>query len=85
MMIPKPQSAFLLHSRPYQEHKLLVELLTAEEGKVGAVVYAGKSSRSNKRALLQPFLPLTVSLKGKSQLKTLHSVEANGKSLLLKR
>ena len=80
---PQPQAAFLLHSRPYQEHKLLVELLTAEDGKVAAVVYAGKTAKSNKKALLQPFLPLTVTLKGKSQLKSLQTIEANGKSLLL--
>lgn len=83
MNLPQPQPAFLLHSRPYQEHKLLVELLTAEEGKVAAVAYAGKTTKSNKKALLQPFLPLTVTLKGKSQLKSLHSLEASGKSLML--
>ncbi|REL25762.1 DNA repair protein RecO [Thalassotalea euphylliae] len=83
MLLPQPQTAYILHSRPYQEHKLLVELLTAEEGKVAAVVYAGKTAKSNKKALLQPFLPITVTLKGKSQLKSLSAIEANGKSLLL--
>ncbi|NMP29962.1 DNA repair protein RecO [Thalassotalea sp. M1531] len=81
--IASPQSAFLLHSRPYQEHKLLVELLTEQEGKVAAVVYAGKTAKSNKKPLLQPFFPLKVQLKGKSQLKSLQSVEADGRSIPL--
>ena len=81
MITPTPQAAFLLHSRPYQENKLLVELLTEQEGKVAAVVYSGKTAKSNKKPYLQPFLPLTVALKGKHQLKTIQSIDANGKSL----
>jgi len=79
----QPQAAYLLHSRPYQEHKLLVELLTEYDGKVAAVVYNGKTAKSNKKPLLQPFLPLTVQIKGNGQLKTLQAIEAKDKSLSL--
>lgn len=79
----EPQAAFLLHSRPYQENKLLVELLTEYDGKIAAVTYAGQSKKSNKKALLQPFLPLQVAFKGKHQLKSLSRVEAFGKSYAL--
>lgn len=82
-MIFAPQHAYLLHSRPYQENKLLVELLTQEEGKIAAVTYAGQSQKSNKKALLQPFLPLNIEFKGKHQLKSLKMVEAIGKSYSL--
>lgn len=78
------QSAYLLHSRPYQEHQLIVELLTENEGKVSAIVYPGKTQKSNKKALLQPFLPLKVTLKGNSNLKYLSRIESIEKSFGLK-
>jgi len=77
------QSAFLLHSRPYRESQLLVDLLTEHDGKVGAVVYSGKTAKSNKKSLLQPFQPLRISLKGRSNLKRLSLVESAGKSIPL--
>ena len=83
-MEPIEQLAFVLHSRPYREHQQIVELLTKDEGKVSAIVYSGKTNRSNKKGLLQPFSPLNVLLKGKSQLKNLSQIETFGKSYLLK-
>ena len=83
MTLEKPQAAFLLHSRPYKEQQLLVELLTEYDGKVSAVVYSGKTAKSNKKAILQPFLPLQIEYKGKSALKKLSLVEATGKALNL--
>lgn len=77
------QHAFLLHSRPYRENQLLVDLLTEHDGKVGALIYSGKSVKSNKKSILQPFSPLKVVLKGKANLKTLSLVESAGKSLSL--
>ena len=49
------QYAFLLHSRPYKEHQLIIDLLTKEDGKVSAVISSGHSLKSNKKAILQPF------------------------------
>lgn len=77
------QHAFLLHSRPYRENQLLIDLLTENDGKIGAVIYSGKTAKSSKKAILQPFSPLLISYKGKSNLKTLTMVEGAGKSLLL--
>jgi len=78
------QLAFVLHSRPYREHQQIIELLTKDEGKVSAIVYSGKTNKSNKKGLLQPFCPLNVLLKGKSQLKNLSRIEVSEKSYLLK-
>lgn len=74
------QSAFLLHSRPYRENQLIVELLTEHSGKVSAISYVGKTLKSNKKGLLQPFLPLKVLLKGRANLKNLSRVESSRKS-----
>ncbi len=77
------QLAFLLHSRPYRENQQIVSLLTASNGMVGAITYISNSSKSAKKALLQPFMPLNVVLKGSGSLKNLARVEAAGKSFNL--
>lgn len=77
------QAAFLLHSRPYQEYKVIAEFLTESQGKVAAVVYLGKSAKPEKKALLQPFVPINIVLKGQGNLKYLSRIEPRGKSYLL--
>jgi len=81
------QKAFVIHVRPFRENQQLVELLTEHDGKVSALVYVGQSKRSIKKALLQPFLPLTVAFKENAKqntsLKMLSRVEAFSKSYLL--
>ena len=78
------QSAFVLHSRPYRENQVLVDLLTEHDGKLAALSYVGHSTKSSRKALLQPFLPIKVTLKGQQSLKSLIRVEPIGKSFLLK-
>ena len=63
------QSAFVLHTRPYRENQLLVDLLTEYDGKLAALSYIGHSTKSSRKALLQPFLPISITLKGQSSLK----------------
>lgn len=82
-MVEHEQSAFLLHSRPYRDHQKIVDLFTEYDGKVSAIVYVGQSPKSNKKALLQPFLPIKVSLSGKSSLKKLVAIESQEKSFQL--
>lgn len=79
------QSAFVLHTRPYRENQLLVDLLTENDGKLAALSYVGHSTKSSRKALLQPFLPIKVTLKGQYSLKSLIRVEPIGKSFLLKK
>lgn len=74
------QEAYLLHSRPYRENQLLLEFITKQQGKVSALSYVGRSAKSIKKGLLQPFSPLKIVLKGKSSLKNLSRVEASQKS-----
>lgn len=79
------QPAWLLHSRPYRDQSLLLELFTAEYGRLSLV---GKSTQrrsrgGNSAALLQPFRPLLVSFGGRAELKQLAAVEAAGSSCAL--
>lgn len=78
------QSAFVLHTRPYRENQVLVDLLTEHDGKLAALSYIGHSTKSSRKALLQPFLPINITLKGQHSLKNLARVEPIGKSYLLK-
>jgi DNA repair protein RecO (recombination protein O) len=78
------QPAFVLHHRPYRESSLLLDLLTLEHGRVSAIARGVRTARSRTRALLQPFVPLLVSLQGKSELVTLSGVESQRSSLMLR-
>lgn len=74
------QPAYLLHSRPYRDTSLLLEVFTAEHGRLSLV---GKGARRRSRggtqaALLQPFRPLLVSFAGRAEMKQLVAVEAAG-------
>jgi DNA repair protein RecO (recombination protein O) len=77
------QKAFVLHSRPYRENQQLVDLLTEKDGKVTALVYVGQSKRSIKKGLIQPFLPLKLTLKGQGSFKQITQVDSIKKSFSL--
>lgn len=80
------QAAFVLHTRDYRDSSLLVELLTAEFGRVSGVVKGvrgtGKAAKQ-RRGVVQPFVPLLVSWGGKSDLKQIVHFEASGSPLPL--
>lgn len=69
------QPAFLLHSRPFRDNSLLLDFLTPEFGRISAIARGGRSAGSKNKSLLQPFIPVQISLSGKSDLKTLRTVE----------
>ena len=69
--------AVVLHRRPYRETSYLVDFFTRELGKVSAVCKGVRSSKSEKKSLLQPFQTLTIGLFGKHELKNLGQLEAD--------
>lgn len=75
------QPAYVLHSRPFRDSSLIVDLLTADYCRVGVVVKGvkgtGKTAKQ-RRALVQPFVPLLAGWTGRSELKTLVAIEAYG-------
>ncbi len=79
----QPQPAFVLHARPYRESSQLVELFTAECGRLSLVARGSRGPRSPLKGLLQPFMQLCVSWRGSGDLKTLVQVEADGPFLRL--
>jgi DNA repair protein RecO (recombination protein O) len=41
----EPQPAYVLHARPYRETSLLLELLTLNDGRVGAIARGVRGAR----------------------------------------
>lgn len=65
----------ILHTRPYKENSLLVELYTLNFGRVSAVTKLSKKVASRSRGAYQPFILLKLSLfQGKGQLWQLKDV-----------
>jgi DNA repair protein RecO (recombination protein O) len=72
------QPAFVLHSYPFRETSLVVELFTRNHGRVGVVARGARRPRSALRGVLLAFQPLLVSWTGKSELHTLVAAEWEG-------
>ncbi|MFM8555087.1 MAG: DNA repair protein RecO [Betaproteobacteria bacterium] len=68
-------TAFVLHSTPYSETSLIVDLLTREHGRVGVVAKGAKRAGSALRAVLLQFQLISVVWSGHGELRTLNSAE----------
>jgi DNA repair protein RecO (recombination protein O) len=75
--------ACILHRRDYRNSSLLLELFTAEQGRMPAIAKGAKSARASRAAMLQPFTPLLVSLRGRGEIRQLVSEEVNGRAFAL--
>lgn len=73
--------AFFLHTRPYRETSLLVDVFTAESGRLSAVMRGGRRAKGSTAQLFQPLL---IGIAGSAELKTLRAAEAAGMALMLK-
>jgi DNA repair protein RecO (recombination protein O) len=65
----------VLHTYPYRETSLIVEAFTALHGRVVLVAKGAKRPHGAMRGLLSPFQALTVNWFGKSEMKTLKTIE----------
>lgn len=81
---PPAQPAYILHSRPYRDSSLILELLTPEFGRIACVARGARRGKQRRQQALQPFSPLLLSLLGSGALKTLGPVENAGAPLWLK-
>ena len=79
------QPAFVLHSYPYKETSLILDLFTRDHGRVAVVAKGAKRPHSKLRAVLQTFQPVQASWSGKSELRTLIDAEWVGGMLPLER
>jgi DNA repair protein RecO (recombination protein O) len=79
------QPGFVLHSWPYKETSLIVDVFTRDFGRVGLVAKGAKRPLSKLRGVLQTFQPLSVSFSGKAELRTLIDAEWVGGMLPLEK
>jgi DNA repair protein RecO (recombination protein O) len=79
----KEQPGYVLHSYPYQETSLIIEVFTREFGRVAMVAKGAKRPHSPLRSVLMPFHALTMDWSGRSDLKTLRTAEWRGAFRLL--
>jgi DNA repair protein RecO (recombination protein O) len=70
--------AFVLHSYPFRETSLVLEVFSRQHGRVPLVARGARRPRSALRGLLMSFQPLTLSWFGKHELRTLHGAEWQG-------
>lgn len=79
------QPAFVLHSYPYKETSLIVDMFTRDHGRIGLVAKGAKRPHSALRGVLQTFQPLQASWSGKSELRTMIDAEWVGGMLPLEK
>jgi DNA repair protein RecO (recombination protein O) len=67
--------AYVLHTLPWRETSLLVEVLTREHGRLALMARGARRPRSPIRGVLRAFQPLQLEWFGKAELRTLTSAD----------
>ncbi len=79
------QPGFVLHSYPYKETSLIIDMFTRDHGRVAVIAKGAKRPFSKLRGVLQTFQPLSTSWSGKSELRVLIDAEWVGGLLPLEK
>ncbi len=69
------QPAFVLHSYPWRETSLIVDMMTRDHGRVAVVARGAKRPTSQFRGLLAPFAPIAICWSGRAEIKSLVRAE----------
>ena len=77
------QPAFVLHSYPYRETSLIIDVFSRDHGRIALVAKGAKRPHSALRGVLQTFQPLSLAWSGKSEMRTLTGAEWVGGMLPL--
>lgn len=72
------EPAFVLHSYPYKETSLIVEVFSRHRGRVGLLARGARRPRSAIRGTLLAFHPLRLSWSASAELGTLTAAEWSG-------
>ncbi len=78
------QPVYVLHTYPFKETSLVVELFSKQFGRIAAVAKGARRPRSAMRGMLQSFQMLSGAWSGKNELKTLHSLDWSAGLTLIK-
>jgi DNA repair protein RecO (recombination protein O) len=72
------QPGYVLHTRPYSETSLLVDVFSRHHGRFMLLAKGARRQKSTMRGMLLPFTPLLLSWAGKGQLPILTVAEPGG-------
>ncbi len=72
------EPAFVLHSYPYKETSLIVEVFSRRQGRTALIAKGARRPRSALRGVLHAFQPLRMSWAGSGELNTLVTAEWQG-------
>ncbi len=72
------ETGFVLHSFPYRETSLIVELFSQKLGRLAVVAKGARRPQSALRAVLLQFQPIEFTIAGKGELRTLTRAEWQG-------
>jgi DNA repair protein RecO (recombination protein O) len=78
------QPVYVLHTYPFKETSLVVELFSKQFGRIAAIAKGARRPRSTMRGMLQSFQLLSGAWSGKNELKTLHSLDWNSGLTLIR-
>lgn len=79
------QPGFVLHSYPYKETSLIIDLFSRDYGRLALVAKGAKRPHSRLRSVLQTFQPLNVAWTGRAEVRTMTNAEWVGGMLPLER
>ena len=79
------QPGFVLHSYPYKETSLIVDVFSRDHGRIPVVAKGAKRPTSKLRGVLQTFQPLSLSWSGRAEMRTLIGAEWVGGMLPLEK
>lgn len=78
------EPVYVLHTYPFKETSLVVELFSQQFGRIAAVAKGARRPHSAMRGMLQSFQMLSGAWSGKNELKTLHSLDWHAGLTLIK-
>lgn len=77
------EPSYILHSRPYRNTSLILDLFTRNEGRISLLVKGARGKKTKGGGRLQPFEPLLISWFGRGELKTAKDIDYSGSSSAL--
>lgn len=78
------QAVYVLHTYPFKETSLVVELFSKQFGRIAAIAKGARRPRSAMRGMLQSFQLLSGAWSGKNELKTLQGLDWNSGLTLIR-
>ncbi len=72
------QPSYILHTRPYRDTSLLLEIFSRDHGRINAVARSARGPKSRFKGMLQQFVPLVLSWQGRTELMNLTVAESYG-------